>query len=81
MAEFCSQCSMSHFGTVYGDFAGLSTPADTAAGLYPVVLCEGCGPCQVDHTGLCVSKDCAGHDPSCFATDLDCPADYYGLDN
>src|SRR5712671_3826467 len=64
MADFCKQCGADMFppGTP-GDLAGLSTEADTAAGRYPVVLCEGCGPIQVDHEGRCVSLDClkGGH--------------------
>jgi hypothetical protein len=57
MADFCVQCAKRHnFGI--NDLAGLSRPEDTEAGLYPVVLCEGCGPCQVDHEGNCVSPDC-----------------------
>ena len=40
------------------DLAGLSTEQDTKNGLYPVVLCESCGPIQVNHHGQCVSPDC-----------------------
>lgn len=58
MADFCKQCSITNFGADYEDLAGLSKPEDTAAGLYPIVLCEGCGPIQVDHEGRCVSNDC-----------------------
>ena len=59
MAEFCKQCSKDMFGDdVPNDFVGMSTKEDTDRGLYPVVLCEGCGPIQVDHTGKCISKDC-----------------------
>jgi hypothetical protein len=58
MAEFCKQCSTDTFAEDYEDFAGMSKPEDTANKLYPVVLCEGCGPCQVDHTGKCISTDC-----------------------
>jgi hypothetical protein len=54
VADFCKQCSE----TDYKDLAGLSTEEDTKAGLYPVVLCEGCGPTQVNHLGECVSVDC-----------------------
>lgn len=58
MADFCKQCGIEIFGEDLGDLAGLSTEENTAAGLYPVVLCEGCGCIQVDHTGQCVSDDC-----------------------
>lgn len=56
MADFCKQCSLETFQKDFGDLAGLSKLEDTAAGLYPVVLCEGCGPIQVDHTGLRVTE-------------------------
>lgn len=59
MADFCKQCSISSFGEDYGDLKGLSTDADTAKEMYPIVICEGCGPIQVDHDGVCVSVDCA----------------------
>lgn len=61
MANFCLQCTTDLFGEEYAkknDFVGVSSPSDTEMGLYVTVLCEGCGPCQVDHTGRCVSKDC-----------------------
>jgi len=58
MADFCKQCSIDHFGEDLGDLSGLSSEEDTRKGMYAVVICEGCGPCQVDHTGKCVSKDC-----------------------
>lgn len=59
MAEFCKQCGDDMWppGTPV-DLAGLSTEADTKAGLFAVVLCEGCGPTQVDHTGTCIASDC-----------------------
>lgn len=58
MADFCFQCNVDLFFGPGSDFVGLSTPEDTANGLYCVVLCEGCGPCQVDHLGWCISRDC-----------------------
>ena len=58
MADFCKGCSEEHFGRDTGDLLGLSTKEDTQNGLYPLVLCEGCGPIQVDHTGKCISVDC-----------------------
>jgi hypothetical protein len=60
MADFCRQCTIKVLGMDgdKNDLKGLSTLADTEKELYPVVLCEGCGPIQVDHTGKCVSTDC-----------------------
>lgn len=58
MADFCQQCSIVNFGEDYKDLAGLSTEEETTKGLYPLVLCEGCGAIQVDHTGKCISEDC-----------------------
>jgi hypothetical protein len=56
MADFCKQCAE---GMGFpADLAGLSTEEDTKQGLHPIVLCEGCGPIQVDHEGKCVSWDC-----------------------
>jgi len=64
MADFCYQCTKEMFGNPEkNDLKGLSTPEDTKNGLYPVVICEGCGHIQVDHEGKCVSPDCieGGH--------------------
>ena len=58
MADFCMQCSEDHFGEDFGDMRNISKPNDTSRGLYAEVLCEGCGPIQVDHLGRCVSEDC-----------------------
>lgn len=60
MADFCKQCSKELLGYNDGsnDMVGLSTPEETIKKLYPIVLCEGCGPIQVDHTGRCMSDDC-----------------------
>ena len=55
MADFCKQCSLEIFCEDFGEMAGISTPEHTVAGRYAVVLCEGCGPCQVDHEGKCFS--------------------------
>lgn len=61
MADFCMGCSLEVFGEDTKDLADLSTETDTKAGKFPVVLCEGCGQIQVDHTGRCVSKRCQRH--------------------
>lgn len=58
MADFCLQCSQM-LGFDHPDLDGLTTEEDTKNGLYAVVLCEGCGPIQVDHTGRCICVDCA----------------------
>ena len=63
MADFCKQCSIDLFGQDFHDMKGLSTEEDTKKGLFAVVLCEGCGPCQVDHEGNCISTDCLAADP------------------
>lgn len=64
MSDYCKQCSLAMFGRDFYDLAYLSTPADTRAGQFPVVLCESCGPIQVDHTGFCICIDCyEGHGP------------------
>lgn len=58
MADFCRQCSISLFGKDYGDLKGLTTEQDTSNDLFACVICEGCGPIQVDHEGNCVSWNC-----------------------
>ncbi len=56
MADFCHSCALDTFGECIGDLAGLSTAEDTAAQRFPVVICEGCGPIQVDHNGYRVTS-------------------------
>lgn len=59
MAELCQQCAEAVYGVEnLSDFYGLTTPEESRIGRYAVVLCEGCGPCQVDNAGRCVSSDC-----------------------
>lgn len=58
MASFCMQCSFDIWGHDDEDMKGASTEEDTRKGLFAIVLCEDCGPCQVDHTGKCISDDC-----------------------
>ncbi len=50
MADFCSQCSITIMGEDFGDFRGLEGIA--------LVICEGCGPIQVNLEGQCISADC-----------------------
>lgn len=63
MADFCAQCTDELFGPdVDNDLSGIITEQDTAGGFVSsVVICEGCGPIQVDHLGKCVSPDCLGN--------------------
>lgn len=58
MADFCKQCSIKLFGKDFGNLKRLSKASQTKKKLYPLVICEGCGPIQVNHLGECVSKDC-----------------------
>lgn len=58
MADFCRQCSLTLFGEDFGDLANFTPVADWDKGLAVSVLCEGCGPIQVDPKGNCVSPDC-----------------------
>lgn len=58
MADFCQQCSIENFGEDYGDLSDLTTPEMMKEGIARVVLCEGCGPIQVDPAGRCISVDC-----------------------
>ena len=59
MADFCRQCSLDLFGPdEENDMAGITKPEDWANGLSCVVLCEGCGPIQVDPEGNCITPDC-----------------------
>jgi len=61
VADFCKQCSIDNFGEDSCDLADHTTKADTDAGVFALVLCEGCGLTRVDHTGACVSSDCIKH--------------------
>jgi len=58
MADFCNQCSEEIWGVIHGDLSGLSSEEETRKRIFPIVLCEGCGPIQVDHHGNCLSDDC-----------------------
>lgn len=58
MASFCKQCSLDLFGEDFSDFANITAQEDYKNNLACVVLCEGCGPIQVDPEGRCISKDC-----------------------
>ena len=58
MAEFCLQCA-EKFGFP-NDFEGLTSPEEWSKGRAAIVLCEECGPIQVDPDGRCV-VDCRLH--------------------
>lgn len=58
MADFCKQCSDDTFGEDFKELANLSKVEDSLAGVFAVVICEGCGPTQVDHLGNCISPYC-----------------------
>ena len=54
MADFCLQCCKDILGVPDGlnDLKGLSSVEDNEKGLFSeVVICEGCGPIQVDCDG------------------------------
>jgi hypothetical protein len=64
MADFCRACTEQLFGVFAAqnnDLKGLTTQEDWDKGLAVSVLCEGCGPIQVDPEGNCVSTDCLEH--------------------
>ena len=58
MADFCKQCSIDIFGEDFGELANLTKPETWKEGKAAVVICEGCGPCQVAPDGTCLSVDC-----------------------
>lgn len=58
MADFCKQCAIDTFGEDSGDLAGLTPKEEEVYGYFCIVLCEGCGPIQVDSEGNCISPDC-----------------------
>lgn len=58
MADFCAQCSEEMGFPASGDLANITTELDWLQGLAAVVICESCGPIQVDPKGRCISKDC-----------------------
>jgi hypothetical protein len=61
MADFCMQCSVETFGSDFRELAGITKPESWAEGRSACVICEGCGPIQVDPEGKCVSEDCQEH--------------------
>ena len=57
MADFCYQCSRELFPPHFWgrDFEGLTSEVDWEKGKAAVVLCESCGPIQVDPQGKCIT--------------------------
>lgn len=53
MADFCKQCSYEAFGIDAEDFKDVCGDGEQAT-----VVCEGCGPTEVDCNGKCVSDTC-----------------------
>jgi hypothetical protein len=59
MADFCYECTEKLFGDGSGnDLSGITTEAQEVQARYAHVLCEGCGPIQVDSLGHCMTADC-----------------------
>ena len=58
MADFCKQCCKDSLGVDGTDLDNISTEEHTKKGLFASVLCEGCGPTQVNHLGECISPFC-----------------------
>lgn len=58
MAEFCKACSIKTFGEDFKELAGITQQEYWDKGQACTMICEGCGPIQVDPAGNCVSKDC-----------------------
>lgn len=54
MADFCKQCSIEIFGFDSRDMAEIVSKQEEVEGLAANVLCEGCGPTQVDSAGECL---------------------------
>lgn len=59
MADFCKACSDKLYGPdMPPDLGGITKEPEWLQGKAVAVLCEGCGPIQVDPEGNCVSQDC-----------------------
>ena len=61
MADFCFQCVEEDLGFKgdKNDLKNLCSKEDNKKGLYSaLVICEGCGPIQVDCNGKCISENC-----------------------
>lgn len=49
MSDHCTSCIPE-----FRDLVGITKPEEFAQGLAAMVLCEGCGPTQVDPEGYCL---------------------------
>lgn len=58
MADFCKQCSEELFGKDFRELADITTITDEQESRAALVICEGCGPIQVNNKGECISEDC-----------------------
>lgn len=58
MADFCKQCTEELFQVGHNDLSNLVSAEEEAEGYMATVLCEGCGPIQVNREGKCLSHDC-----------------------
>tara|TARA_Y100000310_G_C20457350_1_gene703679 strand:+ start:183 stop:416 length:234 start_codon:yes stop_codon:yes gene_type:complete len=56
MADFCKACSIELYEKDLGDFANITTEDDWKEGRAALVMCEGCGPIQVDPNGRCIGN-------------------------
>lgn len=58
MADFCKACSIELFDKDFEELAGITSSEAWCRGKAALVICEGCGPIQVDPDGNCVSVGC-----------------------
>lgn len=69
MAEFCEACNREMFN-MPSDFKGLTSNKAWSEGKAALVLCEGCGPIQVNPAGECVSKNCTKTGQLCHGKEV-----------
>lgn len=60
MADYCRQCSIELFGEDFKDMAGLVTEEQEADYFVATVICEGCGPTDVNRSGECMWHEKSG---------------------
>lgn len=61
MADFCTQCSIEHFGKDFKELANLMPAEKYTDEAGCVTICEGCGETIVDIDGKCIYKYCEKH--------------------
>jgi len=59
MSDFCRQCNLELFNLEWSDYPTDLEPLPEGIGY--CVLCEGCGPIVIDHTGRCIDPLCPKH--------------------